>query len=119
MSPQSPQSPGTTRAGLTCSPARDAISYDQVATDLSAATGQPIGYADNPPEAAGPALLESGLPPFAAEQIVAVFGELRRGVQAETTDTVRALTGRTPRSFADFARDYASVFRSSGVPVGG
>ena len=57
-------------------------------------------------------LIDAGLPPFAAEQVVTVFGELRRGVQATTTGTVNALTGRSARSFATFARQYAGAFRS-------
>jgi hypothetical protein len=41
---------------------------------------------------------------------VVLFGELRRGVAAQTTDDVHALTGREPRGFAQFARDYRAVF---------
>ena len=97
---------------------RQAISYAEVATHLSAATGEPVGYADIPPEALRSALTAAGLPPFAVEAFVAVFGELRQGVQQTTTDIVRTLTGRAPRSFAEFARTHASVFGRSGVPIG-
>ena len=90
----------------------EAISYAQVAAHLSAATGRHVGFVDIPPEAAVPALIDAGLPPFAAEQVVTVFGELRRGVQATTTGTVNALTGRAARPFAAFARQYAGAFRS-------
>jgi hypothetical protein len=44
--------------------------------------------------------------------VVTVFGELRRGIQATTTGTVNALTGRNARPFAAFARKYADAFRS-------
>ena len=90
----------------------EAISYTQVAGHLSAAIGRPVGFVDIPPEAAVPALIDAGLPPFAAEQVVTVFAELRRGVQATTTGTVNALIGRSARSFATFARQYADAFRS-------
>ena len=33
-----------------------------------------------------------------------VFGQLRKGVAEQTTDTVESLTGSRPRSFAQFAR---------------
>jgi uncharacterized protein YbjT (DUF2867 family) len=95
-----------------------AISYAEVAAHLSAATGEPVGYADIPPEALGSALTAAGLPPFAVEAFVAVFEQLRQGLQETTTDIVRTLTGRAPRSFAEFARTHASVFGRSGVPVG-
>jgi hypothetical protein len=50
--------------------------------------------------------------PFAAEQIVALFGILRQGAHEQITDTVRAMTGREPRTFAEFARDHAGLFRA-------
>ena len=48
---------------------REAITSARVAADLSAATGHSVGYANIPPEAAGSALVDAGMPPFAAEQI--------------------------------------------------
>ena len=90
-----------------------AITYQQVAQDLSAATGRSIDFVDIPPEVATVALIEAGLPQFAAEQVVTVFGELRAGVQWETTDTVRVLTGHPARPFAVFARDHADAFRGA------
>ncbi len=93
----------------------EAIGYAEVAADLSAATGRHVGYVDIPPPAARAAMVDAGLPPFAADQIVAVFDALRGGAQAQTTATVRSVTGRPPRPFAVFARDHAAVFTS---PVG-
>ena len=52
------------------------------------------------------------MPDWMAEQLVILFGILRQGAAAQTTDTVRALTGREPRSFAEFARDHARLFGS-------
>lgn len=89
-----------------------AITYQQVADDIAAVAGRPVGFVDLPPEAAGPALVQAGLPAFVADQIVAVFDALRSGAQATTTDTVTAITGRAPRSFADFACDHAAAFRA-------
>jgi uncharacterized protein YbjT (DUF2867 family) len=88
----------------------EAITYEQVAADLSTATGRRVVFVDIPPEAAGPALVEAGLPPFAAEQVLRVFDELRRGEQAVTTCAVHDLTGRPARSFSDFARTHAHMF---------
>ena len=90
----------------------EAITYTQVAEQLSAVIGRHVGFVAIPPEAAVRALIDAGLPPFAAEQVVTVFGELRRGAQATTTGTVNALTGRSARPFTAFARQYADAFRS-------
>jgi hypothetical protein len=54
------------------------------------------------------------VPEFAAAQIVAVFGFLRRGDQDRTTNDVRALTGRDPSSLARFAYGHAVIFRHAG-----
>lgn len=90
-----------------------AISYAEVAADLSVATGRPVGYADIPLEAAREALLKAGLPPFVIEQLLEVFAALRRGEQSMPTDAVQRLTGWAPRSFATWAATYADVFRST------
>jgi uncharacterized protein YbjT (DUF2867 family) len=94
----------------------EAITYQRVARELSAVTGRSVGYVDIPDEAATAALIEAGLPPFVAQQVVTVFGELRAGVQAAATDTVQALTGQSARSFAAFARGRATAF--AGTEVG-
>ncbi len=91
----------------------EAISFERVAEELSSAAGQRVQFIAVPDEAARQALVEAGMPEFVAGQIVAVFGFLRQGDQNRTTGTVRALTGRDPRTFAEFARDHAGVFRQA------
>ena len=93
----------------------EAITYQQAAAALSDAAGRPVEFVDVPADAARHALVESGLPEFVAEQIVAIFGELRNGVASEVTTAVDALTGRPPRSFTQFARDHARVFAAAPV----
>lgn len=92
----------------------EAITYDRVAAALSAATGRGIPFVAVPDAAARQTLVGTGLPEFVAAQIVALFGALRRGAYDRTTDSVRALTGREPRPFAEFARDHAGFFRHAG-----
>lgn len=89
-----------------------AITYQHIARELSAATGRTIDYIDVPDEVAEDAMRQAGLPPMFAEAIVAVFASYRAGSQERVTNTVQRLTGRAPRSFAEFARDYAAVFGS-------
>lgn len=88
-----------------------ALSYDDVAAELTRATGRAVGFTDIPSDAARQALVEAGLPPLAAQQVVLVFEALRAGAQAETTDAVPALLGREARTFAEFARGHADLFR--------
>ena len=90
----------------------EAIAFERVAEELSAATGRHVRFVAVPDDAARQALVGTGMPKFVAGQIVAVFGVLRQGAQDLTTDDVRDLTGREPRSFAGFARDHAGHFQA-------
>lgn len=85
----------------------EAISYAEVARRLSSVLGRSVEYVDVPDEAALAGLARAGLPPWLAQQVVAVFGALRAGVNSSTTGTVRELTGREPRRFEEFARSAA------------
>jgi uncharacterized protein YbjT (DUF2867 family) len=88
-----------------------AITYSEVAGELSYATGTPVAYVDAPEDAARAGLEAAGMPGWLVEHLVGLFGLVREGVLAEVTDTIRVVTGRDPRSFAEFARDHVEVFR--------
>jgi len=81
-----------------------AITFAEIAAELSAE------YVDVPADAARHGMLESGLPPFVADFLIALFAEMKRGAMAAPTTTVRELTDREPRDFAQFARDHAGAF---------
>lgn len=76
-----------------------AITYAEIAAELGAE------YVDVPSKAARQGMLEGGVPPFVADFLVLLFDEMKRGVMAETTDTVCNLIGREPRDFSEFARE--------------
>jgi uncharacterized protein YbjT (DUF2867 family) len=88
----------------------EALTYDEVAGELATATGQTVEFVDVPDEAALEAMLASGMPDWLASGVGGVFRQLRAGVNAQATDVVRILTGRDPRSLADFLRDNAAAF---------
>ena len=90
----------------------EAITYEHVAEELSAATGRRIRFVATPDEAARQALVGTGMPEVVAEQLITLFRVLRQGAHERTTDTARALTGREPRNFARFAHDHAGLFRA-------
>jgi len=97
------------------------LSYDRVAEELSAATGRRVRYVAVPDEAARQGFVESGMPDFVAEQLVLLFGMLRRGAHARPTGDVRALTGREPRRLSRFLRENAGPFgkgRKGATPPG-
>ncbi|MFI8963927.1 SDR family oxidoreductase [Streptomyces sp. NPDC053493] len=87
----------------------EAITYADVARQLSAVLGRAVEYVPVPDEAAVAGLRQAGLSSWLATQIVATFGALREGVNATANDTVRELTGREPRAVEDFVRRAAPL----------
>ena len=87
-----------------------AITYDEVAAGLSAATRSRVEFVDVPGDAAYQAMIGDGMPGFVAEQMIAMFAELRQGVAAQVSPAVETLTGSAPRDFASFATDHARLF---------
>lgn len=88
----------------------EAITYSEVAAELSRATAAGVEFVDVPDDAAREALVAAGMPDWLVRHLGALFPLIRAGGLAETTDTVLGLTGRAPRSFADFAQDHAGAF---------
>ena len=86
------------------------IDYRHVAEQIADALGRHIQYIDVPPDVARNGLIASGMPAWLVDHLHGAFALIRDGVYEETTDTVRVLIGREPRSFADFARDHAAAF---------
>jgi uncharacterized protein YbjT (DUF2867 family) len=91
-----------------------AVTFDDVAEQLSAVTARPVGFVPVPDDAAVAQLIGAGVPEWFATNVVTQFGLLRHGTQAEARDTVRRILGREPRSVAEFVRDHADAF--AGVP---
>jgi uncharacterized protein YbjT (DUF2867 family) len=88
----------------------DAVTYEEAAEALSAATGRTIRYVDVPPEAAGQGMLEAGIPDWLVDDLLVLYGLLRDGHAAEVTPTVKEVARVEPHTFAQFARDFAPVF---------
>jgi len=102
-------------AGVQALTGPEALSFAQVAHELSVATGRRVEYVDIPGEAALEALTGAGLPPAVAEFVVGMFAAQRAGAMAHMTDAVERLTGRPPRPFAQFAREHAATFGGAAV----
>jgi uncharacterized protein YbjT (DUF2867 family) len=86
------------------------VTFSHVAEQLSAAIGRPVQFVDVPDRAAREAMVGSGMSEWVADNLVTLFGFIRAGVAEATTDDVRAVLGRAPHGFADFARDHVSLF---------
>jgi uncharacterized protein YbjT (DUF2867 family) len=88
----------------------EALTFGEMAKQLSAALGRTIAFVDVPPEAMRESLAVLGLPPWQADGLLEEFAMYRRGEAAGVESGVFQALSRRPRSFAEFARDYASLF---------
>jgi uncharacterized protein YbjT (DUF2867 family) len=93
----------------------EALSYADVATKLTSATGRRIGYADAPDDAVRQGLLGAGLTEWFAGALVGLYQDYRRsgtgGYAAQVTGTVQQLTGRPPRTLDDLLGEISTSLR--------
>jgi nucleoside-diphosphate-sugar epimerase len=89
----------------------EAITVDEIASAISAATGRSITYVDMPEEATRQGMHAQGTPSPMVDGILDLFSTNKAGKAAVVTDEVRAITGRPPRSFKEFARDHAEGWK--------
>jgi uncharacterized protein YbjT (DUF2867 family) len=95
----------------------EAVTYRDVARELSRATGTHVEYVDVPPALAREGLVASRMPDWLVEHLDGAFAKIRAGELGSTTDTVAVLTGRPPRSIADFLTDHADTFAPIAQPA--
>jgi uncharacterized protein YbjT (DUF2867 family) len=88
----------------------EALDHDQVATILSRETGRAITFQDMGPEAMLASLISAGLPTSYAEFLVMILGYFKAGYAERVTDSVRMITGKPPRGFAQYAADHRSAW---------
>jgi uncharacterized protein YbjT (DUF2867 family) len=90
----------------------EALSGDEVAERLSAATGHQVGYVDVGPDAYRRALAGAGLPGWLVDRLIELNIMMAAGHAGGVTDDVATLIGRPPRTFEQFAADHRAAFGS-------
>lgn len=78
---------------------------------IGEAIDQTIALVDIPEEAAVKSMRDMGMPEFVVDVMSSLNQVIAAGYVAELTDWVERITGRKPRNFADYAREYASAWR--------
>ena len=90
----------------------EAISYRQAAEIIGAVIGKQVRFVDESPEDARARRIREGVPPAVIESVLAIGAYQRAGGKTVTiTTTVADLTGRPPRTVAEFVQEHAAVFR--------
>jgi uncharacterized protein YbjT (DUF2867 family) len=89
----------------------EALSYRQATEIIGTAIGKRLRYIDESFDEARARLTQAGQPSWLIEGTLALAAYQRAGGPTETiTSVVADLTGKPPRTFAEFARDHAAVF---------
>jgi uncharacterized protein YbjT (DUF2867 family) len=89
----------------------EAISYRQASEIIGNVIGKKLRFVDESPEEARARRIREGVPPAVIESILAIGAYQRAGGKTVTiTDTIAALTGRPPRTVAEYIQENASVF---------
>ena len=91
----------------------EALSHAEMAERLSAATGRPIRFVDASDEELRRAMAGVGMPEWQIEGLVEDYAHYARGEASMIEHGVREATGKTPRDFDMFARDYAGKFSNA------
>lgn len=89
----------------------EALSFDEIADQLSRATGKKISYIHVPPDYARKLFLGIGLPRWLVDDMLILCASYREGYGAGVSSAVNEVTKQAPRTFSQFARDYAQAFR--------
>jgi len=84
------------------------VTFGEIAYEVGALMGQPVGYAELDPDAYSAALVAAGLPEHDAAGLSYLFTEVLDGRNAHVTSTVRDLLGREPRDVAEVLKEAAA-----------
>jgi uncharacterized protein YbjT (DUF2867 family) len=93
----------------------EALSYRQATEIIGRTIGRQLRFVDESPDEARARRKREGYSPAILESALAIAAYQRAGGKTVTiTSTVADLTGRPPRTFAQFAQDHAAAFRGEG-----
>lgn len=88
-----------------------ALLFSQIAADLTAVLGRPIGYVNVSDEQARLSMTQPHIPPSIIEAVLELYASYRRGEAASVTTTIEELTGKPAENFKNFVSQHAKEFQ--------
>lgn len=89
----------------------EALTYDDIATELSNVLGRPISHINLSPSDLKSGMLAAGSPEYYADMLLDLERYYSEGRGNRITEDIKQVTGREPRRFEQYARDCASLFK--------
>jgi uncharacterized protein YbjT (DUF2867 family) len=91
----------------------EALTMYQIASAIGKAIGKPVKYVPLSVAAMVEGLAKMGVGDYVEVAYRDYMAAYSQGWQSQVTDAVKRITGKEPRTIADFARRYASAFSSN------
>jgi uncharacterized protein YbjT (DUF2867 family) len=92
----------------------EALTTAEAAAAIGAASKRDVHYVDVPEAAASKAMLDMHMPGWMVDGMMELHGIVKAGYASTVSPLVEKLTGKAPRTFAEFARDHAAVWAPKG-----
>ena len=87
----------------------EALTYDELAGELSKALGRPISHIKLAPSDLKSGMLAAGMPEALADRMLDLERYFREDRASFITDDIKQVTGREPRRFAEYVRETAAT----------
>jgi uncharacterized protein YbjT (DUF2867 family) len=91
----------------------EALTYDELATELSKVLGRPISHISLSPSDLRSGMLAEGMPEEIVDRMLDLERYFREGQASRMTNDIKQVIGRDPGRFAAYARDCASSLQST------
>jgi len=93
----------------------EALSYDEVANELSKALGRPIRHINLSPSDLKHGMLSEGMPEALADRMIDLDRYFREDQASRITNDINHVTGRDPRRFSKYVQDCASLLQNDNL----
>jgi uncharacterized protein YbjT (DUF2867 family) len=88
----------------------EALSNSDIADILSSVLGRAIAYVDIPEEVARQAMQAAGLSDADINPVLSLYAVQKTGAYATISPEIEQITGKQPRRFEQFAREFAAAW---------
>lgn len=87
----------------------EALTYDEIANELSKVLGRPISHISLPPSDLKQGMLAEGMPEEITDRMLDLERHYREDQASRITNDINQVTGREPRQFAEFVRETSAT----------
>ena len=87
----------------------EALTYDELASELSKALGRPISHISLAPSELKNGMLAEGMPEAISDRMLDLERYFREGRASRITNDIKQVSGREPRRFAEYVRETAAT----------